>query len=400
MLKNNDIIKDITNDTIKDIISHNTNSSGIKTATITTTTTDSIVTSNNYRNFFNTNNTLNINYISNCQNSSLNTNNVCNNCGRGGHLFQQCKLPITSYGVIVFRVLNNSVTLKKEIEYLMIRRKDSFGYIDFIRGKYSPYNVVHLQNIIDEMSLEEKSRLLKYSFGELWIMMWGEKSNIQYRHEEALSLKKFEIIKSGVMVNNILITLEMLITQSSTKWTETEWEFPKGRRNNKEKDLVCAVREFEEETGLFIKNEHIIEQQLMNENDIENTGLYKDTSLYNESFDKEKHISIHKNTDMGKSFKNERPNKKNEHSIYVIENILPLEETFIGTNNKLYKHKYFLAFMENEDHELCNFQKTEVSKLEWKTLDKCIESIRPYCYEKKKLIRNIDCMLNEYKIYK
>ena len=29
--------------------------------------------------------------------------NTCNNCGKQGHSFHQCKLPITSYGVIVFR---------------------------------------------------------------------------------------------------------------------------------------------------------------------------------------------------------------------------------------------------------------------------------------------------------
>jgi hypothetical protein len=28
---------------------------------------------------------------------------MCNNCNKYGHLFHQCRLPITSYGVIVFR---------------------------------------------------------------------------------------------------------------------------------------------------------------------------------------------------------------------------------------------------------------------------------------------------------
>ena len=31
--------------------------------------------------------------------------NFCNNCGKHGHLFHQCKNPITSIGLIVF---NNS----------------------------------------------------------------------------------------------------------------------------------------------------------------------------------------------------------------------------------------------------------------------------------------------------
>jgi hypothetical protein len=48
---------------------------------------------------------------------------------------------------------------------------------------------------------------------------------------------------------------------------------------------------------------------------------------------------------------------------------------------------------------LCNFQKSEVSKIEWKTLEKCLESIRPYNLEKKQLIVNINKVLEEYKLY-
>ena len=80
--------------------------------------------------------------------------NICNNCGKIGHLFHQCKLPVTSYGIILFRSSLNG------LEFLMLRRKDSFGYIDFIRGKYSPHNIVHIQNIINEMSIDEKEKIL------------------------------------------------------------------------------------------------------------------------------------------------------------------------------------------------------------------------------------------------
>ena len=67
--------------------------------------------------------------------------NVCNNCGKQGHMFYQCRLPITSYGIIVFK---NTL---EGLKFLMIRRKDSFGYIDFIRGKYTHHNIYHLLNI-------------------------------------------------------------------------------------------------------------------------------------------------------------------------------------------------------------------------------------------------------------
>ncbi len=60
----------------------------------------------------------------------------------------------TSYGLVVYRLNNN----KKE--YLMVRRKNSFGYIDFIRGKYNLQNIHQIKNMIDEMSLEEKNKFL------------------------------------------------------------------------------------------------------------------------------------------------------------------------------------------------------------------------------------------------
>ena len=38
----------------------------------------------------------------------------------------------------------------------MIRRKDSLGYVDFLRGKYPLFNKRYLLNIISEMTNERK----------------------------------------------------------------------------------------------------------------------------------------------------------------------------------------------------------------------------------------------------
>jgi len=80
---------------------------------------------------------------------------------------------------------------------------------------------------------------------------------------------------------------------------------------------------------------------------------------------------------------------------------MPFEEIFIGSNHKSYKHKYFLAYSypNKNNNTLQNFQQTEVSKLEWKTLEECLESIRPYNLEKKQLIININKVLEEYRLY-
>jgi 8-oxo-dGTP pyrophosphatase MutT (NUDIX family) len=148
-----------------------------------------------------------------------------------------------------------------------------------------------------------------------------------------------ELILGGVVVNDENVTFADLIAKSTSSWPETEWEFPKGRRDAKEKDLDCALREFEEETGI------------------------------------------------------------SQTKITVVENVLPFEEIFIGTNHKSYKHKYFLAYMNDKNANLSNYQKNEVSKLDWKTLDECLESIRPYNLEKKRLITNVNIVLQEYRLY-
>ena len=262
-------------------------------------------------------------------------NNICNNCGKLGHLFHQCKLPITSYGIIVFR--SNDIGL----QFLMIRRKDSFGYIDFMRGKYVPNNLEHLQSMFDEMSVNERLLIKNNEFEILWKMMWGDSYNLhQYKNEEIISQKKFDLLKSGTIINNNEVSIDSLVENSKTNWSETEWEFPKGRRNFQEKDLECALREFEEETGYS----------------------YKDVT--------------------------------------VIDNLMPFEEIFIGSNHKSYKHKYYLGYMDKKVNMLQNYQKSEVSKLEWKTMEQCLECIRPYNLEKKRLILNINKVLQEYRLYK
>lgn len=275
-----------------------------------------------------------------------NSTSVCNNCGKNNHNIYQCKLPITSYGVIVFKNNNNI------LHYLMIRRKNSFGYIDFIKGKYSINNIEQIQNNIDEMSNYEKTILGSQPFDFLWKQLWCENANLSnYKNEEYVCCKKFDAIKNGIMIDNQLITLRELLENSKTSWTETEWEFPKGRKNYQERDIDCALREFEEETGIP------------------------------------------------------------KESIQIIENVLPFEEIYVGSNHKIYKHKYFLGLIKNNDsigsnnsatfdsysdYDLTLYQQSEVSKLEWKTIEQCQESIRPYNLEKKTIITNVNKILQEF----
>ena len=61
---------------------------------------------------------------------SLNTEMECVNCGKMGHSFRECTEPVLSFGVIAVKFIDN------EPYYLLIRRRDSLSYVEFLRGKY------------------------------------------------------------------------------------------------------------------------------------------------------------------------------------------------------------------------------------------------------------------------
>lgn len=258
-------------------------------------------------------------------------NMYCNNCGKIGHLYHQCKIPITSIGVIAFRVVNSVP------EFLMIRRKDTLGMIDFMRGKYSIYNKYYIMNMLNQMTVDEKNVLIRKDFDFLWQSIWGVKStnakSLQYQNEEYSSREKYNILVQGVTKNNLnSYTLNDLVEDSNkiTQWQEAEWGFPKGRRNTQENDFDCAIREFCEETGF------------------------------------------------------------SANALNNMQNILPYEEIFTGSNYKSYKHKYYLMYIEyNDTLEMDKFERAEVSKMEWKTYEDCVNSIRHYNIEKKRIIHNV-----------
>jgi ADP-ribose pyrophosphatase YjhB (NUDIX family) len=262
----------------------------------------------------------------------------CNNCGKPGHVFHQCKIPITSIGIIAFRKIKNEASMKVETQYLMIRRKDTLGHIDFMRGKYSVNNRHYILNMLKQMTVEEKEILKTGDFDFVWQKLWGgNKISSQYKNEESISREKYNSLFRGILVKDEFYNLTDIIEESnqSAEWTEAEWGFPKGRRNFQEKDFDCALREFSEETGYPID------------------------------------------------------------TVIPIKNVLPFEEIFTGSNYKSYKHKYYLMHMKYEDTlEMDNFERAEVSMMKWMNYNECIESIREYNQEKKNVLTKVDQCLN------
>lgn len=311
--------------------------------------------------------------IKNIENKSF-----CINCGKTGHNAKKCLCPIISIGIICIKIniddfdLNSIISYSKKIqnnylfssdeinklkkikrkvdlinfnnndydkliEYLLIRRKNSLNYVEFIRGKYDVNNLDYLERSLNFITIDERIMIENYSFEELWKDLWGEKIINNNNSEFNESKEKFNLLKKGIIIKkndiNIFFNLSKLIKDVTYNFKEPEWGFPKGRRNSKEKNIECAKREFEEETNIN-----------MNE--------------------------------------------------YNIINMTPLEETYLASNNLKYKHIYYISQIKNKETLLLldqnnHDQNIEVGNISWFNFNNAISTIRDYNIEKKNILINL-----------
>ena len=208
----------------------------------------------------------------------------CSNCGEYGHSFKHCPAPVLSYGLLVFRFKNPAWSLESVlcspsptlsglensggVEVLMICRRDSLRFVEFIRGKYTIKDTAYIKQLLENMVVAERELLLKLSFPELWNHVWGTSNPRNYRTDFEQSQEKFNELKSSG-------ELAKLIAETEPLWSTPEWGFPKGRRNPNESDISCAIRECMEETGLQ-------RQQLMVFDNVEplTETFYGDNKVY------------------------------------------------------------------------------------------------------------------------
>lgn len=255
-----------------------------------------------------------------------NRTQTCRNCGVNGHLYKDCIHPIMSFGIICFKKDENN-----QIKYIMIQRKDSLSFMEFIRGKYSTNDIIYIRQLISAMTLNEKKILITKQFDDIWNYAWNQNNSTSIKHttEYIDSENKFEYLSRNNILNEIIKDIINLEEQ------EQEWGFPKGRRKVRENDIDCAIREFCEETRLEITD-----------------------------------------------FK-------------ILTDISPFEEIFFGTNNVLYKHTYYVAKIVNNSikisvDENCIEQIREVRDLNWFSYEEVINHIKIYNIERHQIIQRVN----------
>ena len=106
-----------------------------------------------------------------------NSNNYCTNCGRQGHSIKRCQDPVLSLGIVAFKFVNN------EPHLIMIQRRNSLCYVEFLRGKYNTNNKDYILNLFDNMANKEIQDLKTKNFETLWNELWINNEKKQYKND-------------------------------------------------------------------------------------------------------------------------------------------------------------------------------------------------------------------------
>lgn len=158
----------------------------------------------------------------------------CNNCGAKGHLFRSCNDPVLSCGIILIQ--SPSLPVISNTNLIMIRRKDSMSFAEFMRGKYDSSDTDYVNRLIRNMTINEQQMIANEPFETVWRSVWGEdRSSGDYEPSQ----HKFNVLDR-----------QSLVANNPSTYQEPEWGFPKGRRHRGESDVDCAIREFGEETNI------------------------------------------------------------------------------------------------------------------------------------------------------
>jgi len=304
----------------------------------------------------------------------------CTNCGKNDHIAKKCIEPITSYGLILIKIKSNKINnidinnikdffiqkykfpedlfnreLKNicinkylhknnqsnhnkddiqryidytinNIEYCLIKRRHTYNYIQFIRGSYDITEIDNILLMFKRMTYEENNKIKTQTFKSLWEDIWNEKSQkSEHIYEYNLAKFKFDFIKKYMI---------KLIENIKLIYNDTEWGFPKGRRNDNESNINCAIREFEEETGI------------------------------------------------------------NKSNLIILDRLFPLIEETLGSNNRRYKMIYYFGILNDNkiepklDDNNIN-QLYEIGEIKFQSYLDSLKNIREYNIEKKQILEII-----------
>jgi 8-oxo-dGTP pyrophosphatase MutT (NUDIX family) len=228
-----------------------------------------------------------------------------------------------------------------KISIMMVSRKYSLGYVEFLKGKYNVYDPNSVKFIFEQMYQEEIFSLANSSYDDILYNFVNRKNETKKTvlnriYENFISAEypqaktKFNMLRDNKPEHNLPHSLDYYIKTVQPKYFGKEWGFPKGRKYKYyEKNISCAVREFEEETG-YEKNDYV-----------------------------------------------------------MLNKIIPLEENLRGTNNFHYRHIYYISLDNKNNEDSVKYDDHEIGEIKWFSYDQAISNIRCYHTEKKAILTKI-----------
>ena len=182
-------------------------------------------------------------------------------------------------------------------------------------------NLKKLVSMFELMSPEELNMIRNNDLNFLWNNLWKKTSNYKiYQKELKKSENNFNYLKNNKILEKLL--------EITPLYDSPEWGFPKGKRNNFEKNFDCAKREFLEETNI------------------------------------------------------------NDEDHIILRNLYCINENYVGTNKLNYRHIYYISIADSEMKEN-NYNNNEVGEIRWFNWDDAINIIRPYYTSKIELLNKI-----------
>lgn len=164
-----------------------------------------------------------------------------------------------SYGVAICRF--NTET--NQYELLLVKKRCTYNFVEFVLGHYAKNNESRLLYLFNGMTNSEKLSILSLDYGNIYYNVFLTNPDSLFFDDKTViseNLAKYKEYKRKFIetfTRDGGVKLRKIIAKS--KNIETIWEVPKGRKSHpQEKELMCAIRETEEETGIGLDKYNLL----------------------------------------------------------------------------------------------------------------------------------------------
>lgn len=161
-----------------------------------------------------------------------------------------------SFGIILCKHVPT-----EPLNVLVVKKRYTYSYAEFIHGHYSIKDLRKVYGLFEHMTPEELLDIWSLNFPQMWFRIWL--SYDQTTHYN----KKYKKFYNAFMKHDNGKKLRKTV-ESTKNYSGLYYEFPKGKQIivedpiqkviTTEDPLVCAIREFEEETKINKKYYKII----------------------------------------------------------------------------------------------------------------------------------------------